>query len=73
MSKVKANEKWKLEDGGAIMMPFEGEYEQIALISRTHWGYPDKGKNKRYQTLTANYGQLIIDAVNDYLARRAGL
>lgn|SRR3990167_2150533 len=59
---------WKLHEGNSLQIAFEGEYCQVAVISRSSWSEPHQDKTARFRKLTENAGQEILEAVNSHAA-----
>jgi len=49
---------WKLEDG-AILVPLEGGWAQIATMSPTRWMFPDGGNEGDFKRLRKAYEEAI--------------
>jgi len=50
----------KMEEGGALMFRFEGEWAHLALLGCQSWS--DGGKNKRYKAAVTVLERLLIVA-----------
>ena len=55
-------ERWWTEEDRAVMMEFEGQDAQIAVLSETRWPYPDGGKTARLRAGRAERARLIAAA-----------